>query len=109
MNEHTNIQIIHDKNGAPAFVVVPYGDWVTQQDRAKALVPNEVVNMVYDREWTPMRAWREYLGLTQSEVATRANISQAAYAQMETTEKPRVTSIKKIATALGLTIEQLDF
>ncbi|MFA6012615.1 MAG: helix-turn-helix transcriptional regulator [Desulfobacteraceae bacterium] len=109
MNAHTNIQIIHDKNGTPAFVVVPYGDWVAQQDRVKALVPNEVVNMVFDREWTPMRAWREYLGLTQSEIATRANISQAAYAQMEITEKPRVATIKKIATALGLTLEQLDF
>lgn len=36
------------------------------------LVPNEVVNLTFDREWTPMQAWREYLGLTQAEVATRA-------------------------------------
>ncbi len=28
MNEHTDIQIIHDRNGAPAFVVLPYADWL---------------------------------------------------------------------------------
>lgn len=109
MNEHANIQIIHDENGAPAFVVVPYVDWIAQRDREKGLVPNDVVNLVFDRNWSPMRAWREYLELTQAEVAKRVNISQAAYAQMESTEKPRFATIKKIAAALGLTPEQLDF
>jgi len=101
MNVHTNIQIIHDKNGTPAFVVLPYGDWVAQQDRVKARVPNEVVNMVFDREWPPMREWREYLGLTQSEVAMRAKISQAAYAQMEITEDLKKIIIQPIKKTSG--------
>jgi transcriptional regulator with XRE-family HTH domain len=56
-----------------------------------------------------MRAWREHLGLTRAEVATRAGISQAAYAQMETAAKPRATTRKKIVAALGIAPEQLNF
>ena len=56
-----------------------------------------------------MRAWREHLGLTQAEVAARANMTQGAYAQMENSAKPRRASLKKIAKAMGLTVEQLDF
>ena len=56
-----------------------------------------------------MRAWREHLGLTQAEVAARAGITQAVYAQMETVERPRLATIKKIAHALGITAEQLNF
>ena len=50
--------------------------------------------------------WREHLGLTQAEVAARAGITQAAYAQMETAAKPRATTRKKIAAAPGITLEQ---
>jgi DNA-binding XRE family transcriptional regulator len=109
MNVHTDIQIIHDSNGAPAFVVLPYADWLAGRDRQESLVPNEVVNLTFDNDWTPMRAWREHLGLTQAEVASRANMTQGAYAQMEKSAKPRRASLKKIAKAMGLTVEQLDF
>jgi len=72
-------------------------------------VPNEVVNLTFDHDWTPMRAWREHLGLTQAEVAARVGISQAAYAQMENAAKPRPATLKKIAVALGLTPDQINF
>jgi DNA-binding XRE family transcriptional regulator len=109
MNVHTDFQIIHDSNGAPAFVVLPYADWLASRDRQENLVPNEVVNLGFDHDWSPMRAWREHLGLTQAEVAARANMIQGAYAQMENSPKPRRASLKKIAKAMGLTVEQLDF
>jgi DNA-binding XRE family transcriptional regulator len=109
MNVHTDIQIIHDHNGAPAFVVLPYADWLASRDRQENLVPNEVVNLTFDHDWSPMRSWREHLGLTQAEVAARANMTQGAYAQMENSTKPRRASLKKIAKAMGLTVEQLDF
>ncbi len=109
MNTRTDIQIIHGRDGAPAFVVMPYADWLASRDRHESLVPNEVVNLTFDHDWTPMRAWREHLGLTQAEVAARVGISQAAYAQMENVAKPRAVTLKKIAGALGLTLEQIDF
>ena len=109
MNVHTDIQIIHDRNGAPAFVVLPYADWLASRDRRENLVPNEVVNLAFDQDWSPMRAWREHLGLTQAEVAARTNMTQGAYAQMENSVKPRRATLKKIATAMGITTEQLNF
>ncbi len=104
-----DIQIIHDRNGAPAFVVLPYADWLAIRDRKENLVPNEVVNLTFGHDWSPMRAWREHLGLTQAEVAARANMTQGAYAQMENSAKPRRANLKKIAAAMGLSAEQLDF
>jgi len=109
MNEPANIQIIKGLDGTPAFVVMPYADWLAQRDREQSGVPNEVVNLVFDHNWTPIRAWREHLTLTQAEVARRMGISQAAYAQSEVAAKPRKSTLKKIANAMNLTLEQIDF
>jgi transcriptional regulator with XRE-family HTH domain len=54
-----------------------------------------------------MAAWREHFGLTQSEVASRIGITQAAYAQMERVKNPRKATLEKVAEALGLEAEQL--
>jgi DNA-binding XRE family transcriptional regulator len=70
-------------------------------------VPNEVVNLAYERSMSPMAAWREHFNLTQAEVAGRIGITQAAYAQMERVKQPRKATLEKIAAALGLKIEQL--
>ncbi len=109
MSGQTEVQIIKGIDGKPAFVVVPYSDWVARRDREQSLVPNEVVTLVFDRNRTPIRAWREHFGLTQAEVAAKCGISQSAYAQMEAAENPRPATRKKIAAALGITTEQLDF
>jgi predicted transcriptional regulator len=75
-----------------------------------ALVPNEVVEHVIMAKLTPVRAWREHLGLTQTEVATRIGISQAAFAQVEAPEvRPRKSTLQRVAQALGIQLEQLDF
>lgn len=66
-------------------------------------IPNAVVN----KDMTPMRAWREHLGLTQTEVARRLGISQSAYAQQEAKEPVRKATREKIAQALGIVPEQL--
>lgn len=109
MNTHINVQIIKGIDGNPAFVVMPYAEWVVQRDKDQRGVPHEVVNLVFDNDWTPIRAWREYLTLTQAEVAGRIGISQAAYAQSEAAAKPRKTTLQKIAKAMNLTLEQVDF
>ncbi len=77
---------------------IPEGDYV----------PHEVVGMHIDRDITYLRAWREYLGLTQDEVAERAGITQAALSQMESGEaKLRKATREKLAQALGLNPGQL--
>lgn len=70
-------------------------------------IPNEVVNKVINKDLTPIRAWREHLGLTQSEVARRLGVSQSAYAQQEAKEPVRKSTRDKIAKALRIVPEQL--
>jgi transcriptional regulator with XRE-family HTH domain len=54
-------------------------------------------------------SWREFLGLTQKEVAKRMGITQAALSQMESAENNlRKETLKKLATALKLDIAQLQ-
>ncbi len=110
MNVPTEFQVIVGTDGKPAFVVIPYARFREMQDTfPKGLVPNEVVNLVYESGVSPMAAWREHLGLTQTEVASRVGVTQAAYAQMERAKHPRQTTLKKVAAALGLEAEQLNW
>lgn len=108
MNARTNIQVINGPDGKPAYVVIPYEDYVAEHGAGRGLIPHEVVSATVDGA-TPVRAWREHLGLTQVEVAARMGISQSAYAQQEGSERLRKSSREKIASALGITAEQLDF
>ncbi|ALU88479.1 helix-turn-helix domain-containing protein [Herbaspirillum rubrisubalbicans] len=110
MTAPTNIQIIHGADGKPAFVVIPYADYL-KEHRAEdeQYVPHEVVAMMVDHQWTAIRSWREHLDLTQQEVAARLGISQSAYAQQESSRNLRPSSLKRIAAALGVSIAQLDF
>ncbi|MDZ7664150.1 MAG: helix-turn-helix transcriptional regulator [Desulfotignum sp.] len=50
----------------------------------------------------------EYLGLTQEELAARAGIKQPALARLEKPDaNPGIGTLKKLADAMGITIEQL--
>ena len=103
-------QTIKDASGAIQYVVVPYADFLRLSGRVETAVPNEVVERVIMGKLSPIRGWREHLGLTQSEVAARMEISQAALAQIESSEAhPRKTTLRRVAQALGIQLEQLDF
>jgi DNA-binding XRE family transcriptional regulator len=71
-------------------------------------VPWKVLRRHLDDEGVSMvQAWREYLGLTQQEVADRMSVSQAAYQQSEKAKRPRKETREKIAKALGIRLSQL--
>lgn len=120
MIEPTNIQTIYQQ-GVPAFVVIPFQDFAREHPQiAKALacqkpripegdaIPHEVVDLHIEKNIPLVRAWREYLGLTQNEVAARARMTQAALSQMESGEKKmRKTTREKLARAMGLNVEQV--
>ena len=111
MNARINldIQTIKGADVNPAFVVLRYEDFFRLYAKAEHLIPNEVVGKIIMDELTPIRAWREHLGLTQTQVAERMGITQAAFAQMEAPDaKPRKSTLRKVAAALGLAVEQLD-
>ncbi|MDZ3993666.1 helix-turn-helix transcriptional regulator [Pseudomonas sp. Teo4] len=107
MNTPTNIQIINGADGRPAFVVLPYADYIASHPEHD-LVPNEVVGYMVKEGMTAVAAWRRHLDLTQAEVAQRLGISQSAYAQQEAAERPRKSTRLKIAAALGISASLLD-
>ncbi|MFT0533256.1 helix-turn-helix domain-containing protein [Castellaniella hirudinis] len=108
MNAPTNIQIINGADGKPAFVVIPYDEYVKPREGSETYVPHEVVSLMVDNEWSIARAWREHLGVTQQEMAHRLGVTQSAYSQQESRGNLRKASREKIAAALGISPDQLD-
>ena len=109
MKPLTNYQTINDSKGQPAFVVIPYADFVHSQTYVpKGGVPHAVVSKAIDG-MSMLAAWREYLMLTQEEMAQRMGITQAGYAQIEAAKRPRKATLEKAAAAMGITLEQLAY
>ncbi len=76
------------------------------QDDAKQPAPPETPNEVtwLRRDgFSPMRAWREYLGVSREELGRRLAVSPAAVTQMEArSARPRAATLKKVAAVLGI-------
>lgn len=113
MKTHTeHVQILRDAGGHPAFAVMPFADYQTFKlgiPKSETLIPNHVVNLALDNDISAARAWREYLELTQAQIAKRMGITQSAYAQLEGRKISRKSTREKVARALGIEAEQLDF
>lgn len=71
-------------------------------------IPNEVVGAIVKMEMVPLQAWREYLQLSNQELSGRLGISETQLAEMERQPSLNKSSLKRIAAALGLNVEQLD-
>jgi DNA-binding XRE family transcriptional regulator len=95
-------------DGKPASVVIPYADFIKLPGAVTpGTIPNAVVGRRVIDEVSMLQAWREYLMLTQAEMAARMGITQAGYAQIETAKRPRKAMLQRAAKALGITLEQL--
>ncbi len=83
---------------------------VEQAGEADALtLPHEVVSRYLTEDVPLIRAWREYLSVSQQELANRLSVSQSQIAQWERPEaQPRHATLKKIAGALGIHVRQLS-
>jgi Predicted transcriptional regulator len=123
-----NVHVLPGPNGAPLYVLMTYAQYKEltgkgagkasaakteakakgRKPHAPANVPSEVLKRVRQDNIAPMRAWREYLGLTQVQVANRLKVTQGAYALTEKRENPRPSTLAKIAKAMRITPEQLD-
>ena len=107
MNAHIDYQTIM-QNGKPAFVVVPYEDFI-RLINPEPTIPHEVVGLVVKNGYSLLRSWREYLGKSQEEIAAAMGVKQAAVSQQESpARKPRKATLEKWASALGLKVEQLQ-
>lgn len=75
---------------------------------ADGAIPQEVVQLALEHQWSSIRAWREYLGISASEMAQRLGISEYFYSQIEAPETQHVRlTLVRVANALGILPEQL--
>jgi DNA-binding XRE family transcriptional regulator len=71
------------------------------------LLPEEMVDRILDGE-NLIRVWREHRGLTVKSLAEKAGIAPAYLSQIETGKRDgTVSTIKKLAAALGVTVDDL--
>jgi DNA-binding XRE family transcriptional regulator len=113
MTALTDPQIIMS-DGKPAFAVIPWDEYQELSHQYaiddETWIPHEVIKATLLEDVSLIRAWREYLNLTQQELAERAGISQPALARIEKTDaKPRVSTLIKLAAALDISIDQLSY
>lgn len=108
MSALTKVQII-EKDGKPVFAVIPYEEYLALlPEKTEVTIPNEVVGLIVKKGMNLVKAWRIHLGMTQKEVARKAGITQAALSQMEkSSNELRSSTLEKLATALGVDVEQL--
>jgi len=112
---------ILESDGKPAFVVLPYSEYLILTGVKAALskrpprvppdgtIPHEVVALMTGNGWSVVRAWREYLGITQIDMAIRLGIRQPSYAAMESPDSnPKRSTRERIAAALGVHFDQID-
>lgn len=99
------------KDGVPLFVLIPYEDYIKSQHvpEEKVYLPHQVVEKHILENKSLPRAWREYKGFSQEEIAKRMGISQESYSQMEKSKaRLRKTTKQRIATALEITVDQME-
>ena len=88
------MNIIRNKQGDPEYVVLPYEDYLRLIQHSiinlEHGVPNQVVDLMFDKGYSPAKAWREYLGITQTQASKNLDISQSAYSQLENSTNPTV-------------------
>ncbi|WP_456379902.1 helix-turn-helix domain-containing protein [Thiolapillus sp.] len=124
---NAQVQII-EKNGQPEYAVIPIDQYrrllalaedtedFRAAERAVAelvsgedeLIPGDIVDKLFSGEPSPVLVWREYRGLTQEALAKKAGVGSSYISQIESGKKPgSVTVLKKIATALRVSIDDL--
>ena len=118
-----NVQFI-EQNGTKQYAIVPADtyalllekaemfDDIKAYDEAMAndneeLIPAEIVYRLLGGE-NKIKVWREYRNMSQTDLAGRSGVAQAAIAQMEGGKRTgSIASLKKIAEALSLDLDDL--
>lgn len=114
MNLPYNATLLRGKDGKNEFVILPYDEFLLLSKKQgkstnESNIPKGVVDLVFDKGYTAVRAWREYLNMSQEEIAEKLGISQPAFSKQENSNKLRKTTKTAIAKAMGLDVSQLDF
>jgi len=114
MSALTNNYQTIEYNGEPAFVLVPVDEFrkmrpLLENEAVKGGIPHSVVRANLVDSVPMIKAWREHLGMTQDELAGKAGMSQPALAKLEKPgARPRKATIRKVAEAMGLSVDQVE-
>ena len=121
-----SVQIL-EKNGKPAFAVLPYDEYrallelAEDADDTAALVrfskryargeeetvPAEMVDRLLAGE-NPLRVWREHRGMTAAQVAEAVGVTPAHVSKLESGKgDPSVAVLGKLAKVLDASLEEL--
>ncbi|MCQ8119446.1 helix-turn-helix domain-containing protein [Methylomonas rosea] len=89
-------------------MLIPYTDYLKENTLDNTTIPNEVVGAVIKQDITPIKAWREYLHISTTKLATLLGVSETEYTELENQEKPNKTMLEKIASVLSIKLDQLN-
>lgn len=126
-----NHRYINNSQGQPEFVILtiaeyedlimkasPFDDenaeeWenipVEASEDGNELIPNDVVNIMFEQDVSLLAAWRIYRSLSQAEVAKHTGLTQSAISQAERKEsKPQKKTREKLAKIYQCKPEQLE-
>lgn len=86
----------------PVAAAIPFKDYLKLVDE-DLTYPHEVAMKIALEEKSPIQAWREYLKVSQKELARRMHMTQSAVSQMEKPgAKPHKTTLEKAGKALKI-------
>ncbi|KKZ56477.1 helix-turn-helix domain-containing protein [Haemophilus haemolyticus] len=126
-----NHRYINNSQGQPEFVILPIAEYedlimkaspfddenaeewenipVEASEDGNELIPNDVVNIMFEQEVSLLAAWRIYRNLSQAEVAKHTGLTQSAISQAERKEsKPQKKTREKLAKIYQCKPEQLE-
>ncbi len=126
-----NHRYINNSQGQPEFVILPIAEYedlimkaspfddenveewenipVEASEDGNELIPNDVVNIMFEQEVSLLAAWRIYRSLSQAEVAKHTGLTQSAISQAERKEsKPQKKTREKLAKIYQCKPEQLE-
>ncbi len=126
-----NHRYINNSQGQPEFVILPIAEYedlimkanpfddenaeewenipVEASEDGDELIPNDVVNIMFEQDVSLLAAWRIYRSLSQAEVAKHTGLTQSAISQAERKEsKPQKKTREKLAKIYQCKPEQLE-
>ncbi|MFY1984212.1 helix-turn-helix domain-containing protein [Achromobacter xylosoxidans] len=73
------------------------------------VVPSAVASLKTGNDWSLIRAWREHLNISTTDMAARLGVDHSIYIELERPRpRPRQIILDRISEALGVSPGQLD-
>lgn len=109
------------REGVPEYAVIPYSDYqkllklaedaddIAFAEAAKddENIPSEIVYQLLDGE-NPLKVWRKFRGMTQTELAEKADVTQAMITMIENGKRTgTIDVLSRLAKVLNIDIDDL--